>query len=185
MKYYRARWSVLLHVISWFVLAVCLAAGFGCLYHLLPARLFTGLTSSLSWILPFALVLGCALFTVRGYLVTEKTLFVRRLFWYTAISLDGLRSAQADPDAMRASVRTFGNGGAFSFSGYYWSRRLGVYRAYVTDLKQCVVLRFEKKTVVLSPEDPEDFARALMAIHWPTPMGQGQESEVLGEAVSV
>jgi hypothetical protein len=62
---------------------------------------------------------------------------------------------------MTKSLRTCGNGGAFSFTGWYWSKSLGFYRAFVTDLNRTVVLRFEKKTVVVSPGEPEDFAEAL------------------------
>ncbi|MCC7518255.1 MAG: hypothetical protein IT578_03610 [Verrucomicrobiae bacterium] len=35
------------------------------------------------------------------------------------------------------------------------------YRAWVTDLRSTVALRFEKETFVLSPADPEGMARAL------------------------
>jgi len=182
MKYYRARWGVALHLISWLVLALCLAAslggGLGGVLHL-NSPFFGALTHGL-WVLPLALAFACALFTVRGYVVTENTLFVKRLFWYTALPLDGLRSAQADPDAMRASLRTFGNGGFFSFSGYFWSRRLGAFRAYVTAPKRCVVLRFDQKTLVLSPEHPEDFAHALMAAPRPAE-AMAQDGKILCE----
>jgi hypothetical protein len=62
---------------------------------------------------------------------------------------------------MRGSFRLFGNGGMFSFTGWYRNRALGTYRAFVTDLKQTVVLRFEKKTIVLSPENPERFVSEI------------------------
>jgi hypothetical protein len=62
---------------------------------------------------------------------------------------------------MTKSLRTCGNGGAFSFTGWYWSKSLGFYRAFVTDLNSTVVLRFGKRTVVLSPEDPEDFVSEM------------------------
>jgi hypothetical protein len=49
----------------------------------------------------------------------------------------------------------------FSFSGYYRSLVLGRYRAFVTDLHRTVILRFPKRTVVLSPGSPEDFVQEL------------------------
>jgi Bacterial PH domain len=70
----------------------------------------------------------------------------------------GLESARIEPNAMRSSIRTFGNGGFFSFSGFYWNKALGVYRAFVTDPRRAVVLRYSsKRTVVLSPVSPQDF----------------------------
>ena len=65
------------------------------------------------------------------------------------------------PRAMRKSLRTCGNGGFFSFTGFYWSKSLGAYRAYVTDLQRTVVLHYNKRTVIVSPDSPEDFIREL------------------------
>ncbi len=62
---------------------------------------------------------------------------------------------------MSKSLRTCGNGGFFSFTGFYRNKALGAYRAYVTDLHQTVVLRYSDRTVVVSPESPEEFAREL------------------------
>ena len=66
-----------------------------------------------------------------------------------------------EPDAMRGSIRTFGNGGAFSFSGFYYNKRLGSYRAFVTDPRRAVVLRYATRRVVLSPAAPDDFVGDL------------------------
>jgi len=42
-----------------------------------------------------------------------------------------------------------------------WSMALKSYRAYLTDLNQTVVLGYERRTVVLSPDSPEDFVREV------------------------
>src|SRR6185436_10527339 len=114
-------------------------------------------------LLPFALVVGCALFIVRGYTLAPDTLIIHRLLWRTRIPLAELQSAEFRPHAMRGSIRTFGNGGFFSFTGYYWSRGLGSCHAFVTDFHRTAVLRFPSRTIVLSPEFPEDFVRELLA----------------------
>lgn len=107
--------------------------------------------------LPPLVLAGSALSVVRGYTVDANGIFVRRLIWSNQLPWAGLREASADPEAMRRSIRTFGNGGLFSFSGRYWSRRLGHYRAFVTDAARSVVLRYDRKTYVLSPDDPQAF----------------------------
>ncbi len=66
-----------------------------------------------------------------------------------------------EPDALRGSLRIFGNGGGFSFSGFYYSKRLGSFRAFVTDRRRTVVLRYANRRVVLSPATPEDFVQDL------------------------
>jgi hypothetical protein len=105
-----------------------------------------------------ALLLGAALFVVRGYTIEPDVLAIRRLLWTSHVSLVGLQSAMFTPGAMRRSLRWCGNGGMFSITGWYRSRALGHYQAFVTDLNQTVVLRFATRTVVVSPENPEAFA---------------------------
>ncbi|HUG12197.1 MAG TPA: PH domain-containing protein [Opitutaceae bacterium] len=109
-----------------------------------------------------SLLVGMLLFTVRGYAVEGSALVVRRLLWNTRLSLLGLVSAKADPLAMESSLRTFGNGGGFSFTGRYRNKRLGSYRALVTDPARSVVLRWPERTVVVSRGSPEAFVRELL-----------------------
>jgi hypothetical protein len=155
MKTYPAPWGRPLVVIS--SLATVLLAG----TTLFLARSDRDMFSLVAW-LPLALVGGTALFTIRGYTVTADAVLVRRLFWVTRVPLAGLESARHEPDVMRGSLRTFGNGGLFSFTGYYRNERLGAYRALVTDFQRTVVLRFTDRTLVLSPDTPEEFVREVL-----------------------
>jgi len=105
---------------------------------------------------------GALPFVIRGYTIEDGHLGIRRLFWTTRIPLAGLKSAQFRPDAMRMSIRTCGNGGLYSITGWYWNRTLGAYRAWVTDLNRSVVLTFAGgRTLVVSPSDPAAFVAAL------------------------
>ena len=161
MKQYRAPWSTSLIVISALATLLCLVIAFGT--PLLPPAKHGGeIGQALRW-LPLALVPVCALFTIRGYTITPEAIFVRRLLWSTRLAREGLQSASFEPDAMRKSIRTCGNGGFFSISGFYWSKTLKSYRAFVTDPRRCVVLRYARRTIVVSPETPTEFARALMS----------------------
>jgi hypothetical protein len=110
---------------------------------------------------PLTLTVACALFTVRGYVLDGHTLWIQRLIWQTPLSLVGLRDAEYDPAAMSWSLRLFGNGGFFSFSGWYRSRTLGIYRAWVMDPKRSVVLRFDRRVVVISPDRPAHFVAVV------------------------
>jgi hypothetical protein len=111
--------------------------------------------------LPLGILFGGMLFMIRGYEVTSDAIYVKRLLWRTKIDLSGLVSVDVHPKAMSKSFRTFGNGGLFSFSGAYWNRSLGHYRAYATDLNKCVVLRFKNRVVVVTPSDPEKFTACI------------------------
>jgi len=159
MKTYRAPWSTSLIVLSLLVTVVCLGVSAAAWWES-PAD---QAGSSVRWpaLLPLVLLFGTALFTIRGYTITPDVILVHRLLWSTPLPRVGLESAQVDPDAMRRSLRTFGNGGAFSFSGFYYNKRLRSYRAFVTDPRRTIVLRYAARRVVLSPEAPEDFVRDL------------------------
>jgi len=112
-------------------------------------------------LLPLAIILICAVFTVRGYSITNNALLIDRLFWTTRIPLTEFQTAKFDPDATRRSIRIFGNGGFFSFTGYFRSKELGSYRAFMTDRRRAVVLRFLDRVVVVSPDRPQDFVETI------------------------
>lgn len=56
-------------------------------------------------------------------------------------------------------IRLCGNGGIFGGSGTFWSRRFGVFRAYVTRSRPSELVLVETRTqkIVISPEDPGAF----------------------------
>lgn len=155
MKNYTAPWSTSLITVSSFVTVLCLGIAIG--------TIWSGRRLSWAALIPLAIILWGALFTMRGYTVAPDAILIHRLFWTTRLSLNGLQSAEFEPDAMRRSIRTFGNGGLFSFSGFYRNMALGTYRASVTDPHRTVVLHFRTRTVVVSPSAPEEFLHDIGA----------------------
>jgi hypothetical protein len=103
------------------------------------------------------LVLGSALFIVRGYTVDSDHLAIERLVTTTRIPLTGLQRVWADANVRKGSVRVCGNGGLFSYTGWYYNKRLGLYRLFATNFQRGVVLQFADRVVVLSPADPQAF----------------------------
>jgi Bacterial PH domain len=159
MKRFSAPWGRGLKWAS--LLSTLLCIGLGCSALFLPH--IAHLPKALFWtLLPLiAVPFGAALFVVRGFSVKSGTLLVHRLLWDTTIDLSALKSAEVVPNAMRGSIRTFGNGGMFSFTGRYWSKALSHYRAFVNDWTAPVVLRCESKTYVLSTDDAQGFIAAV------------------------
>lgn len=108
--------------------------------------------------LPALIVLATLPFMVRGYLLTDKEIEVQRLGWRTLLPLVGLVAVTGQPEGLRGSVRLFGNGGLFAMTGWYWNRRIGRFRAYVTDPERAVLLRYrDGRQVVLTPHDVQHF----------------------------
>jgi hypothetical protein len=157
MKHFKAPWCISLIVVS--ALATLLCVGITVSAQPWAVRHGNGW---LAW-LPMALVFVCAPFTIRGYTITPDAILVHRLFWATRLPRAGLQSVRVDPQAMRWSIRTCGNGGFFSATGFYWNKSLGSYRAYVMDPRRAVVLKFARRTIVVSPDPPEEFVRELRA----------------------
>jgi len=152
VKTFSAPWGKSLLIISAIITIVCVGV---------TADLFHKGYRGWKLAIPVAAIGFAALFTIRGYTITPDAILVHRLFWNTRLPLAGLQSVESRPNVMRWSIRTFGIGGVFSISGFYWNNVLGTYRAFVTDPKQTVVLSYPKRTVVLSPAHPEDFVREL------------------------
>ncbi len=158
-KSYRAPWGWQVKLTTALVAAVLLAI------PSLAAASFRHPSLSSDWffLLPVLVLGGTALFAVRGYAVYAGKLVIQRPFWNTRYTLAELKTATLDPQGMSHSLRLFGNGGVFAFTGYFRNSKLGTYRAYVTDPKRCVVLHFTSQVVVISPDRPEEFVREAQA----------------------
>lgn len=167
---YRAPWSKMLIGLSLF--STVIIVGVGLLMFSL-GRSVSSLLTIEGWLVLSVLPIS-ALFIVRGYSVRDGELIVQRLLWKTSISLRDLRDIYCDPTALSKSLRTFGNGGCLSFTGWFYSKKLGHFRAFATAAANSVVLVFEeRRTIVITPERPQDF-EAFARIE--TKLGSPQEA---------
>ena len=115
-------------------------------------------------VLPAVIPVVAIFFMIRGYFVTNQKLLIQRLGWSSEENLKNLLSVEVDPEAMRKSIRVFGNGGLFCFAGRFRNRKLGAYRAYATAPHLAVVLRFTDRVIVVTPGDPSEFASKLQEL---------------------
>lgn len=115
------------------------------------------------WMCPGILLLS-ALFAVRGYRVQGRNLWILRPGWKTRIALDGLKSVSFEPNATKGSIRLFGNGGLFAFSGLFRNQQLGRYRAFATNMSGTVIIRLPAHTIVVTPDKPERFVETLQPL---------------------
>lgn len=158
VKTFSAPWGWALKVLSLLTIVVLVGVTTPLLLALPPKPIYLPFVLLIA---PFTLIIT-ALFTIRGYALTGHTLLIKGLLWYTKVDLSQLVTVEADPKAMNASIRLFGNGGAFAFSGRFANRKLGSYQAYATDPARSVVLKFAgRKTIVVTPEPPEAFIAAV------------------------
>jgi hypothetical protein len=157
LRSFEAPWGAPLKVAT--ILACALLLG-QCLAGLLLSKMPLLARVALVVLPPVGIGVA-ALFTIRGYDLTRDSILVVRLFWRTRIPLAGLRDVKENPEAVKRSIRTCGNGGFFSFTGWYYNKQLGKYRMFATDPKRAVVLHFEDRRVVMTPDDPQAFVRSV------------------------
>jgi hypothetical protein len=119
------------------------------------------LETVLVWMAVLLVLPVTSLFAVRGYEVVPDAVLIRRPGWTSRVPLSGLIGVEADPQTFSAVICRAGIGGFLGFVGWFWSRRLGWFRAWVTDPARSVRLRFRDRCVVLSPDDPEAFVQSL------------------------
>jgi hypothetical protein len=165
-RFPAAPWPGTLKATSWIATAVLGAASYA-LVKAIPggARHHSAETfGTFMAFVPLLIALVAVLYVVTAYDVEGAELRVRRLLWPTRVPLEGITRAWHDPEALKGSIRIFGNGGLYSVTGLFQSRRLGRYRAFVTDPSRAVVLKLPKRTVVISPADPEAFLQLLPAL---------------------
>ncbi|HNP64376.1 MAG TPA: PH domain-containing protein [Woeseiaceae bacterium] len=155
---FRAPWSLSLRLVTTLSSGVLIGiAVIG--ISMPPGNEFVWLGSMVA--LPLLILFGSALFMIRGYELTKDKLLVRRLGWKSVVDLSGLKGVEINPDAMKRSLRSFGNGGLFCFAGKFWNRELGSYRAFATDPRLAVILRLATRTIVVTPDDPTKFKSQL------------------------
>lgn len=165
--HFRAPWGRTLFIVSLFVTLLIFSVALT-LFIGRPLPRFVSLpapTNGQGIVIAAVLLipLSALLFVIRGYVLTKDGILIRRLWWNTVLPFDEILSVEVEPHALSHSFRTCGNGGLYSFTGFYWNRQLGHFRAYVTDLNRTVVVRMKHRTAVLSPDDPEIFVCAVSA----------------------
>jgi hypothetical protein len=152
---FAAPWSASLRLVTSAAAVVLVAVTFTGLL-LVPPQFAVARMAAVG--VPLLVLLGALPFMVRGYVLTQSDVEVRRLGWRTALPLMGLVAVTGEPDALRGSVRLFGNGGLFAISGWFWNRRIGRFRAYATDPERAVLLRYrDGRRVLLTPHDVQHF----------------------------
>ena len=97
------------------------------------------------------------------YEVVDGKVLVHRLGWSTRLDLSQLQQIEANPSVMVGSIRLMGIGGLFAFLGTFRNELLGVYRAYATDGENAVVLDLNGSMVVVTPDSPTEFVKAVLA----------------------
>ena len=160
MRQFSAPWSRFLKVMSTIItviicVAFWLAAPISSEVESFSFQLFLA-------ILPVVILGSSAIFIIRRYEISNDDIEIVRIIGRTKYALDNIESIESNPKATELSIRTMGNGGLYSISGFFRNKQLGAYRAYVTDAENCVVIKRKKGSpIVISPDDPTEFVEQV------------------------
>lgn len=103
-------------------------------------------------------------YLVLGYEVSAGEISIRRLGWVKRIPLTGISSVTCDPLALRGATKIIGNDGYLAMIGLFKSKKMGFFRAFVTDGSRVVILKWQDKTILISPDEPQTFIQSLEAL---------------------
>ena len=119
-----------------------------------------GIVLALIIVLVLTLVAVAGLYAPRKYVVDLHDITIARIGPDVHIPLSDLTNVKAIE--LHRVIRLFGCGGLFGAWGWFSSRELRCFRAYVTNRHELVVIWLKHgKPVVLSPEDPGAFMEAV------------------------
>lgn len=104
------------------------------------------------------------LFSPQAYAVEPGRLIVQRPGTDVTIPLNTIERIEVGGGwaVFRGALRLIASGGAFGFYGNFWNNTLKGFTAYATRMDKVVVLyRKTGNPIVVSPDDPEAFVRAV------------------------
>jgi hypothetical protein len=112
----------------------------------------------------FVMFLGYA-YSPRRYTLEGRAIVVTRLIGTVRIPLEDVREARkATPEDFRGCIRLWGSGGLFGYYGLFSTDKLGKSTWYVTNRNDAVVLITAGKTILVSPDAPNEFLASIGAV---------------------
>jgi hypothetical protein len=105
-------------------------------------------------------LLGCWLFSVKAYLVDDRSIIVRHPFWSARFELRGLTPEDQLPSS--DAIRLFASNWIFCHSlGVCYSKASGRFISYLTNPEYKLAVDTERGVLVISPRDKAALVRAL------------------------
>ena len=121
------------------------------------------LVSVLTILLIAGIYISIYLFHITGYEVVKDALIIHRPIKNKSIPLNDIaRGRKIEKGELRWTLRTFGNGGLFGYTGHFFNKKIGSMRWFATRLDQGVLLQTRDEfNILLTPDEPEAFLQAL------------------------
>jgi hypothetical protein len=118
-------------------------------------------------LVPLAILIPLILFTwgyhPQCYEVSKEAIRVKRPFKSIYIPLDEVIVVRVlKKEEIGTLFRSFGVGGLFGYFGIYTSTKLGGVDMWCTNTTDLVLIEYNKKKVIISPEEPGSFVAEVI-----------------------
>jgi hypothetical protein len=166
---FSARWSVFVWCMTIIIgLVVFVMIPYGILSAIWTGKLTTDVAKDYSFLIgvigvPVVFVLA-VFFAPLKYTITNSEIITNRLGPNVVVPIKSIHDINRIPRKELGPIplRVFGVGGFCGSYGYFWSLRLGLFKAYITNTQTLIFIKYgDNKKILLSPERPEEFLRAI------------------------
>lgn len=95
--------------------------------------------------------------------IDTDNIIINRKLKPVTISLSGIKSIREISDSeMKNTIRTFGNGGLWGYTGWFYNRNLGKMLWYCTQRKNYILIeKTDNKKIVISPDKPDELIQFI------------------------
>jgi len=158
MDQFKSSLTLITKVIPALMIAIATAV----VVATLPGRLEYGYVSLIAPVVIYGVVIFCFFDRSLRYEIGEGFLKIIRPKGAKSYSVYDIKSVEFIGSLPFGTIRTFANGGLFGFTGWYYNRKLGKFRAFMTRMNHSVLVAFnDGKKIMLSPDDAMGFVTCL------------------------
>jgi hypothetical protein len=162
MKKYTSSLDIVARVVPWFLLFLAV---------MITIPLVLNFSAMGTGAIPFALfgpvlivVLYISMYLLKtlSIRVDEYAITIDRKVKPVIIPFSEISSIRKVDD-MRFAIRTFGNGGVFGYTGYFYKKGIGSMVWYCTQRTNYILIETNGKKIVITPDDADGFLKDIAA----------------------
>ncbi len=100
-------------------------------------------------------------------IVDNNSITIERKFKPVVIRFSEIKTVRLlQKGEMKGTIRTFGNGGIFGYTGLYYNKTMGSMTWYCTQRKKYILVeKTNNKKLIITPDNPDDFIQSLRSIN--------------------
>ena len=162
IKQFSAKWSFTVWIITIIFGLVVTVIICRIIYAFITGAIYNEQTQAwvfLVGVIPLTIIVLTVLFAPVKYTITNSMIIVNRLGPNVLITIESIEEIRRlQKKELGIALRLFGSGGFLGGYGLFYTSRLGIFNAYVTNRETLVFIKCDNgKKILLSPERPEEF----------------------------